>query len=105
MHAKIIVPENRRGQSAVVAYGNRIAGIAGGFTASPATGGWIDNDGVLIVEPVTVFDIYIDTPDGPCPRVTRSIDALHALASLVARDRNQDCVYLEIDGKVTLDRP
>ena len=47
------------GQSPVELYGMAIADIAGGFTASQATGGWTDGDGELIVEPVTVFDCTV----------------------------------------------
>jgi hypothetical protein len=72
-------------------YGPAIADIAGGFTAFQAIGGWKDDKGELIVEPVTVFDCFV-VPDGVvCGK-------FYDLAKRIARELHQDCVYLEIDG-------
>ena len=80
-------------------WGRTIAGITGGFTATQGTGGWIDGHGQLIVEPVTVFDCY--DPAETVPELVRAhADDWRLLAAQIARELNQDCVYLEIDGKV-----
>jgi hypothetical protein len=73
-------------------YAPRIASIAGGFTAFPAVGGWVDAAGKLIVEPVTVFDCF-DYTNG-------SAELFRDLARRIRQDLNQDCVYLSIDGEV-----
>jgi hypothetical protein len=91
MKIRLIVPNCNRNTSPIVAYGMAIADIAGGFTASQATGGWIDGKGKLIVEPVTVFDCFV-VPDGVvCGK-------FYDLAKRIATELHQDCVYLEIDG-------
>ena len=96
----------------IKAYGSRIADIAGGFTATQATGGWKDNQGKLIVESVTVFGIAIaDTPDDEgdvthngYPASSRIAD-LRDLAKQIARDLSQTSVYLEIDGIAEFVKP
>ena len=98
MKIRLIVPNCNRGTSPLVAYGRTIAEIAGGFTASQATGGWKDDRGDLIVEPVTVFDCNV-VPDG------KVCERFHNLAQEIAAELNQDCVYLEIDGFVSLVKP
>jgi hypothetical protein len=83
-------------------YGRAIAGIAGGFTATQATGGWIDGKGDLVVEPVTVFDCDLQPVNGShyvC------IAAFYRLAERIAAELHQDCVYLSIDGKVEFVEP
>jgi hypothetical protein len=99
MKIRLIVPNCNGSTSPVVAYGPAIANIAGGFTATQATGGWKDDSGKLIVEPVTVFDCRIPTTATLNYRgiiVAKWVD----LATRIARDLNQTCVYLEIDGVV-----
>lgn len=91
MKVKLIVPNCNRETSPVVAYGVAIADIAGGFTATQAIGGWKDRKDDLIVEPVTVFECYVDM----------DVDQRFAiLAKRIAKELHQDCVYLEIDGIV-----
>ena len=100
MKIRLIVPNCNRNTSPIVAYGLAIANIAGGFTAAQATGGWKDDQGNLIVEPVTVFDCSIE-PDSNCfPGPLGIADKFRDLAKTIARDLNQTCVYLEIDGVV-----
>jgi hypothetical protein len=77
-------------------YGPCIADIAGGFTATQAVGGWKDDQGQLIVEPVTVFDCSCPTGTG---------DDWRDLAKQIARELFQTCVYLEIDGVVEYVKP
>jgi hypothetical protein len=63
MKVRLIVPNveyTGMTENPVARYGPAIAKIAGGFTASQATGGWVDGTGQLIAEPVTVFDCHID---------------------------------------------
>jgi hypothetical protein len=95
MQVRLIVPNCNRSTSPVVAYGPRIANIAGGFTAVQGTGGWIDKNGVLVVEPVTVFDCDIPRSDG-----SGRAPALRNLAEMIKADLRQDCVYLRIDDIV-----
>jgi hypothetical protein len=87
----------------IVEYGPRIARIAGGFTATQATGGWIDNGDCLIVEPVTVFDCFI--ADDASYSSDKGKGALLQLAGDIAKELHQTCVYLEVDGEVTLVTP
>jgi hypothetical protein len=93
MQVRLIVPNCNRNTSPIVAYGARIARIAGGFTAVQATGGWTDKDGVLVVEPVTVFDCDMTMAPG-------HLGAWRDLARTIKADLRQDCVYLRIDGIV-----
>jgi hypothetical protein len=89
-----------------VAYGPTIADIAGGFTASQGTGGWKDNTGKLVVEPVTVFDCYMDADDTAWNgRYDNLSDQFKRLAKRIAKELQQDCVYLEIDGRVEFVKP
>lgn len=114
MQVRLIVP-NRSGRSVdsctfdskpIETYGPAIARIAGGFTASQATGGWLDANGVLVVEPVTVFDC--DCRDDRAGIEYRQVsnradaDAFRDLARKVKADLRQDCVYLRIDGIVEM---
>jgi len=111
MRVRLIVPNVKRNTSPVVAYGMRIANIAGGFTATQGTGGWMDNCGYLICEPVTVFDVSTDDKRGhdgywASSKVTNyRIHQFRVLAGIIARDLGQQCVYLSIDGKVELIPP
>ena len=107
MQVRLIVPDCNRSTSPLVAYGKTIADIAGGFTATSAVGGWIDNQGQLIVEPVTVFDCNIDTNQMTVPVAVPVYcefvwEKFTDLAKRIARELRQDCVYLAIDGRVEL---
>lgn len=98
MKIRLIVPNCNRGTPPVVAYGPSIARIAGGFTATQATGGWI-GQGSLVVEPVTAFDCHIGDES-----TTRIVDArldFVLLARRICAELRQDRVYLEIDDQVT----
>jgi hypothetical protein len=104
MKIRLIVPVKYRGNDGtnpivtidpVARYGREIAEIAGGFTATQATGGWIDGSNLLVVEPVTVFDCYTAPMDNPAFEET-----FRTLARRIARELRQECVYLEIDGEV-----
>jgi hypothetical protein len=100
MKIRLIVPNFNRKVSPIVAYGRLVAEIVGGFTATQATGGWIDGSNLLVVEPVTVFDITLlgafHGPDHESGRV----ELLRNLARKIAAELRQDYVYLEIDGEV-----
>jgi hypothetical protein len=118
MNVRLIVPNCNRNTMPVVAYGPAIARIAGGFTASQATGGWIDDSYKLIVEPVTVFDCDCpaDLPFGyfcpglefdcadytkiHCAKCGHRAARFRLLAQRICEELNQSCVYLEVDGKV-----
>ena len=86
----------------VQAYGREIAEIAGGFTATQATGGWIDGNGTLVVEPVTVFDCNVEPVNGSH---YNRLAGFYRLAEKIAAELRQDCVYLEIDGEVEFVKP
>jgi hypothetical protein len=100
MQIRLIVPHNTT-VPPIVAYGKAIASIAGGFTATHATGGWIDDNGTLIVEPVVVFDcdVLLSVHEW-CQQ--KMGGQWKALAARICAERRQDCVYLRIDGKVEL---
>jgi hypothetical protein len=96
MNVRLIIPNCNRNTSPLVAYGKTIADIAGGFTATQATGGWIDRQGLLVVEPVTVFDCSLGLYDPQT--IADHSNAFRAIAKQIARELRQDCVYLSIDG-------
>lgn len=83
-------------------YGREIAEIAGGFTATQATGGWVDGSNLLVVEPVTVFDCHIGEFDESWHTKR---DRFRTLARKIAHELRQECVYLEIDGEVEFVKP
>lgn len=114
MQIRLIVPthiaDNTPDVDAIACYGPAIAAIAGGFTTFQATGGWTDELGKLIVEPVTVFDVHIhvdylaDNASAgwrSCGPIVRLTD----LAARIARELNQTCVYLSFDGQVEYVKP
>ena len=105
MKIRLIVP-NRSGLTLdgctfdvqpIETYGKAIANIASGFTATLATGGWVDGDGRLIVEPVTVFDCVYSSNATLTENV---VVGFRSLAKTIAGDLRQECIYLEIDGVV-----
>jgi hypothetical protein len=109
MKIRLIVPNyigskilESRKIDTIIEYGKDIASIAGGFTATQSVGGWIDANGSLIVEPVTVFDCLacIETPTGQDTETE-----IRKLARTIAADLHQDCVYLEIGGQVEFVKP
>jgi hypothetical protein len=105
MNVKLIIPNCNRNTTPVVQYGGAIADIAGGFTATPATGGWKDSTGALVVEAVTVFDCYLPDEAIACNANSgqASVGPLvrfHDLATRIARELHQECVYLQIDDMV-----
>jgi hypothetical protein len=91
MQVRLIVPTVLN--NPIARYGKAIAEIAGGFTATQAIGGWIDDNGALIVEDVTVFDCYADD------ELDIAKDDWRCLALLVAVELRQTSVYLSFDGK------
>jgi hypothetical protein len=99
MKIRLIVPNCNRRVSPLVAYGRNIAEIAGGFTATQATGGWIDGSNLLIVEPVTVFDCHVNDKHHKGVEC-REAWCFRTLARKIATELRQECVYLEIDGEV-----
>lgn len=103
MQVRLIVPcryDNADGKrfelEPIKLYGPDCARIAGGFTAYPATGGWIDpHNNRPCIEPVIVFDLDLCEDNR-----TNKIGQLFDLARQVCRDLHQNCVYLRIDGEV-----
>ena len=83
-------------------YLRKIADIAGGYTSYRGHGGWIDDNGKLVEEPVTIVDCNIS-------QFTRAYSdiayAFRTLAKTIARELSQDCVFLSIDGKAEFIRP
>lgn len=111
MHVRLIIPckadTDRNPQDwtfgqTVQAYGPQIADIAGGFTATQGTGGWKDQNGELVVEPIAVFDCNVEPVNGS--HYVR-IAAFYRLAERIARELSQDCVYLAFDGEVEFVKP
>jgi hypothetical protein len=83
---------------------SRIANICGGFTAYQATGGWKDDQGRLIVEPVTVFDCNVDATYRPESHL-RPQEHFRQLAHSIAVELHQECVYVEFDGAAEFVKP
>lgn len=112
MNIRLIVP-NKWSQANMAAvypvkrYGPDIADIAGGFTATQATGGWKDSTGMLVVEPVTVFDCSCEHDIVSLERglVDCATLRFRDLAKRIAKELRQDCVYLAIDGRVEFVKP
>ena len=68
----------------------------GGYTAAQGDGGWIDDHGTLIAEPVTILTIAC----GPTPEQWQALDAI---ADTVGRMACQECVYIKYpNGNVEL---
>ena len=88
----------KEGLDPISCYGLAIADIAGGFTATQATGGWKDSSGNLVVEPVTVFDCAI--ADKGVLYNEGKVNCFRALAQRIARELHQEVVYLQIDATV-----
>ena len=113
MNIRLIIPETHRDSqsstdcNAIVStnvrgYLRTIASIAGGYTAYRGHGGWIDDNGKLVEEPVTIVDCNIS-------QFTRAYSdiayAFRTLAKTIARELSQDCVFLSIDGKAEFIKP
>jgi hypothetical protein len=105
MQVKLIVPNHfspRNGDELgadhdpVQNYGPDIARMAGGFTAT--TNGWISPSDDLIVGPVTVFDIQ-DSADTVAELVASHKEDWRIFARRIARELNQESVYLSFDGE------
>lgn len=102
MNVKLIVP-NRDAADMTFRYGKEIADIAGGFTATQGTGGWVDDQGHLIVEPVTVFDCYVEAVSDLYAQDIGN--RYRSLAKRIAQELHQTRVYLSIDGVVEFVKP
>jgi hypothetical protein len=104
MNVRLIIPDcphsKRWYTQGIRPYLRTIAGIAGGYTSYRGYGGWIDDKGKLVEEPITIVDCSFDENDVDFPR-----DGFHALARTIARELSQDCVFLSIDGKAEFIRP
>ena len=103
MHeAKIIIPNTAKAPGdaarALQFALKACASTFGGYTATQAQGGWINDAGELIEEPVTVITVAC----GPNAGVDGD-EALRWIALRVGRIAAQDCVYVQQpDGEVIL---
>lgn len=71
----------------------------GGCTRSFGFGSWVDDEGCVISEPISIYDIAV-------PDIQASRSALFRMAWTVADMAKQDCVYLRFpDGEVQLVKP
>jgi hypothetical protein len=110
VNIRLIIPntvtvrgDELRADVSVGPYLAKVADIAGGFTAWRGTGGQIDPQGALIVEPVTIVECScepISDTNDPHPA-----QSFRRLAQDIAIDLRQDCVYLAIDGVVEYIKP
>lgn len=74
-----------------------LASAFGGFTQTMGFGGWVDNDGKTISEPVAVYDVAIEED---------AIDTLRAIARRYCALAEQACVYLRLPtGSVEFVQP
>jgi hypothetical protein len=95
MHVRLIIPGIPDPCSD---YLTRVVNIAGGFTTWQGIGGWKDGQGRLIIEPITIVEISFDSGGGLSDEV--AADRFRHLATDIAKDLRQDCVYLAIDNVV-----
>lgn len=103
MNVRLIIPDTIHNGN-TDDYLREIADIAGGFTATQGIGGWKDDKGNLVVEPVTIVDIAVGFQEhGLSVRV--QLIQLRNLAKTIARDLYQTCVFLSIDGKAEYVKP
>ena len=74
---------------------NALSCLFGGATSQPGTGAWISDTGALIVENVTICFSY-------CSRqaLKKNRKALFAIAKDLCKELKQDCVSVEINGKL-----
>ena len=111
MNCRLIVPNECRGTGKsvgtidpLIAYGPSIARLAGGFTSTQGIGGWIDDHEHLIIEPITVFDVDLPTPNMGEAR-NHKVRCLENLARSIAQELNQQCVYLRVGDEVRYVKP
>ena len=102
--AKIIIPNTAKAPGdaarALQFALKACASTFGGYTATQAQGGWINDAGELIEEPVTI--ITVACGDKAADGMTGN-EALRWIALRVGRIAAQDCVYVQQpDGEVIL---
>lgn len=68
---------------------NKLYGFFGGFTMFPARGGWLAPNGHKYVDQVFIYDIACDDNEA-------SVRDLRMIARWVAREYDQQCVYLRL---------
>jgi hypothetical protein len=73
-----------------------LAVLFGGATAIPAQGSWVDNQGQLIVETVTLVYSHTDTLS------IAQLRAVHQLAAALRNKLNQEAVAVSVDGTLYL---
>jgi hypothetical protein len=102
LEAKLIVPITPGNCFVPVGFAERahdalarkLAGTFGGYTASDADGGWIDDTGKLVQERVRVYVIAM-----PCDE--DNARQLKVMARLLAEQLQEDCIYCKTpDGVV-----
>lgn len=71
---------------------HRLATLAGGFTIETGTGGWVDDTGNLVQEPVSIVTAYNHDAES----IYQSIEDL--LGEFLSGAR-QDAVLVEVNGK------
>lgn len=64
----------------------RLLGVAGGFTLTVGQGGWLDQYGNILREPMRIYDVDTDDPEAS--------GKLHELAKIVRGALAQEAVYL-----------
>ena len=103
--AKIIVPNTAKAPGdaarALQFALKACASTFGGYTATQAQGGWINDAGELIEEPVTVITIACEA--NLATNAMTINEALRWIALRVGRIAAQDCIYVQQpDGEVIL---
>lgn len=73
----------------------RLASAFGGFTQYNVTGGWVNGEGNLIVEPIAVVKAYHDGGEIEASAIAGQI------AEYVERQLAQDCVTIETEHGLT----
>jgi hypothetical protein len=73
----------------------RLAHAFGGFTATAGRGAWINAEGRLFAEPVTVYDVAIDEEDDD------EAEKLLRIAQWLKAEARQEAVYVRLpSGRV-----
>jgi len=86
----LYLPDNN--PDAILDYAEKLSAIAGGCTVTPDNRGlWIDTEENLIGDSITLFTVFC---------VDKSIAPIVHLAHEVQQSYNQDCVSLEVNGKL-----
>lgn len=73
----------------------RMSKMFGGATASDAVGGWVANDGEIVVEKVKIIYSFCSTDD-----LKANFDAILDICNWLKKEMTQEAITLEVNGQV-----